>query len=259
MVATRFPLLECVSPPAVAAHTAGTLTYPGYAVWPGGDVVHIGATAYPDGVYAPSDPQVPVLADGAVGNHVDMSPGLLEQPGYTWTTPAPVQGVYGPTYLFQTPMWTPAQVSAGVTFTMRARHVSGYYYESAGPPLTVGVPWQVGLGDPTRLFDPSATWAYAYSPDTSTLLAPGDVELTMLIRPPFTSSTGLAISALNLTADQAALWEIYDLWADLTPLGGSWPLRQRQTLTGTPGWPLRQRQNGAHSGSWPLRQRQSGR
>lgn len=37
---------------------------------------------------------------------------------------------------------------------------------------------------------------------------------------------------------------------------GAWPIRQRQSLTGTPSWPLRQRQNGASSGSWPLRQRQ---
>ena len=259
MALTRFPLLECVSPPAVAAHTSRTLTYPGYALWPGGDVVHVGATAYPDGVYTVGDPQRPVLADGAVGNFVDMSPGLQEQPGYTWTTPAPVQGVNGPVYLFQTPTWTPAQVSAGVTFTMRARFISGYYRETTDPALRVSTPWSLGLGDPSRLFDPSAIWAYAYAADATTRLGANDFEFTALIRPPFTASTGLAVTSYLLPAESASLWEIYDLWADLTPLGGSWPLRQRQTLTGTPGWPLRQRQNGAHSGSWPLRQRQSGR
>ena len=40
--------------------------------------------------------------------------------------------------------------------------------------------------------------------------------------------------------------------------GGSWPLRQRQSLIGAGSWPVRQRQNGGHPGSWPLRQRQDG-
>jgi len=44
----------------------------------------------------------------------------------------------------------------------------------------------------------------------------------------------------------------------VTPGGGQWRLRQRQSLSGADGWPLRQRQAGGHGGSWPLRQRQGG-
>lgn len=259
MAHTRFPLLECISPPAVAARTINTVTFPGYALWPGGDVVHVGATAYPDGVYGVGAPQRTVLADGAAGNFVDMSPGLQEQPGYLWTTPAPVQGVNGPAYLFQTPAWTPAQVAAGVTFTLRARYISGYFVEyTSGGALAVSNPWGVKVGRPDQLFVDGSAWS---APDSQvvTKLADGDYEFSMGIRPPYTAATGLSIIAYLAPASSASLWQIYDLWTDLTPLGGSWPLRQRQVRTGTPGWPLRQRQNGAHSGSWPLRQRQTGR
>lgn len=62
-----------------------------------------------------------------------------------------------------------------------------------------------------------------------------------------------ATSGYRLRMMSVRMWAVYDV-----PPAGQWPLRQRQSLPGSPSWPLRQRQNGAASGGWPLRQRQRG-
>lgn len=70
---------------------------------------------------------------------------------------------------------------------------------------------------------------------------------------------GLYVWTSSEDPDDLAYIEIYAATVTYAPLvKGSWPLRQRQSLTGSPSWPLRQRQHGGHSGSWPLRQRQRG-
>ncbi len=233
-----------VSPPEVP-----DALFPGYDVWPGGDVVHVGGVDYADGIYDPSDPPFGVFHTDSSSSYVAIDNGrqLVVSP-YS-------RGERGP--MARMPL--PARAATSTfTVTLRAKWAAGFFNTSgSGSSLSVSQSWGAFVGP---MSDPEGGTIRAS--ETVTEIGEREFEFvsTFVSMLPFYNV--LSLKASNLPSNQHSTWHVYSVKSNIIPVEpdvtGMWPLRQRQTRAGSSSWPLRQRQNGGHSGSWPLRQRQSG-
>lgn len=218
--------------------------------WPGGNIVHIGSTTYPDGVYSIGDPERDALVDPTETNWLEIRDG---RQSFNVFPSGGTRGERGPMFWLELP-----DAGAAIdTVFVYARHLDGYLFdedEEDGPnvsfPLSM---WRTYSDNPFGgLFS-------IYTRPLTTRLGAGHFRLGYPTHS-LTSGDLLSFEARVVPESQRGRWRVYHVEiGGLTPqVTGVWPLRQRQSLAGAPGWPLRQRQSGGATGSWALRQRQRG-